>query len=164
MLDGASAVGLAASIVQIIVFTKGVLSASHELYTSIDGALVQNTELETVTQCFRHFIADSNSKGYGRKAIGHVVDISEQQLRALTQSASQILEELLSTLDDLKVTGKNRRWSSFRQALRSVWTENKIVQLEHRLDRVREQIDTALLYSLRYSSPLCTIWLGIYHL
>lgn len=46
MLDPASAIGLAASVVQLISFIKSVLDDSHELYKSASGALVRNSELE----------------------------------------------------------------------------------------------------------------------
>jgi hypothetical protein len=65
MLDPASAVGLAASIIQLTKFVTGILNDSHELYKSIDGALIRNVELETV--CTRLDKMVENIK-HGRKA------------------------------------------------------------------------------------------------
>ena len=56
MLDPASAIGLAASVVQIIGFTKNILNKSHELRTSAKGVLVQNAEIETAAASFGKLI------------------------------------------------------------------------------------------------------------
>jgi hypothetical protein len=44
------ALGLAANIVQLINFTTELVSKGHEMHRSDDGALVENSELQAVTE------------------------------------------------------------------------------------------------------------------
>ena len=50
MIDAVSAIGLAASIMQLTTFIGQIISKSRELYESADGALVEHLELETVAR------------------------------------------------------------------------------------------------------------------
>ena len=49
-MDPLSALGLAASIVQFLTFSKGVLDGTVELYRSVDGATSVNARLEFITR------------------------------------------------------------------------------------------------------------------
>ncbi|KAE8446916.1 hypothetical protein EG329_011547 [Mollisiaceae sp. DMI_Dod_QoI] len=82
---------------------------------------------------------------------GPKVTKTEQQLGELCNGCRDVSKELLIIIQGLKSEGSHSKWSSFRQALKSVWNEDKIKALELRLDRYRRQIDTTLLISLRES-------------
>src|SRR5690606_22724142 len=75
---------------------------------------------------------------------------SEQELQRLSEGSKEVATELLAALQKLKVSdGKNKAWTSFRQALHSVLSAERIDQLSTRLERYQAQINTALLLSLR---------------
>jgi vacuolar-type H+-ATPase subunit I/STV1 len=153
MLDPAFAIGLAASIVQIINFIKGVLTKSHEIYQSTDGVLVQNADLECVAVSFSKLLAElrENSRLLRPQTyVSRVLTQADAQLRTLSSGVDGILVELLNTLNSLKVDPQHTRWDSIRQSLRSTLKEAELEDLEKRLERYRQQIDTALLVSLRY--------------
>lgn len=65
-----------------------------------------------------------------------------------------ITENIEDAIGKLKVQGSHhRKWKSFRQALNAVRSEDDIEQLSKRLDKFRSQIDTTLLFILRYLAP-----------
>lgn len=151
MLDPASAIGLAASIVQIIDFTANVLNKSHEYRTSEKGILVQHAEIETAAASFGKLMLELDNNTRDLKSLGSPSESFDDELRTLSKGLQDILRSLLEKLDELKVQGeKHRTWKSVRQSIRSVWNEDKIRELEQRLERYRKHVDTVLLVSLRY--------------
>lgn len=59
--------------------------------------------------------------------------------------------ELLQGLETLKVPDghKHRRWKSFRQALKSVWSNRDIDVVANRLQLHQKELDAHVLVSLR---------------
>jgi hypothetical protein len=53
-------------------------------------------------------------------------------------------------LEKLKVKGVNSRFKTFRKALRSVWSEEKIQEVERRLAMFRDTINLRVLVNFRY--------------
>lgn len=77
------------------------------------------------------------------------VTAAGKQLQQLSKECSAVSNELLQELEKLKIKGPHKRWESFRQALNSVWSQEKTRALETRLEGIRKQLDTTLLVCLR---------------
>ncbi|EHK42170.1 hypothetical protein TRIATDRAFT_146839, partial [Trichoderma atroviride IMI 206040] len=138
MADPLSALGLASNIVQFISFGSTLLSKGLEIHKSADGALVKYSELEAITMNLEEL-----SRGLGRRY--EPTTQTSQQLQNLCQGCRTVITELLEALQNLKADSKHSRWNSFRQALASVWSQDKIQGLLGRLDTYRQQIDITLL-------------------
>ena len=169
-MDPLTALGLASNIVQFVDFASKLISQSHEIYRSADGALEDNVALEHVAKNLSKLGNELKSKRAdittGRKALawggewarkdGSVISEPEKvtaagkQLQQLSKDCSAVSNELLQELEKLKIKGPHKRWESFRQALNSVWSQEKIRALETRLEGIRKQLDTTLLVCLRY--------------
>jgi hypothetical protein len=145
MIDPASAIGLAASIIEVIRSTKSILSKSSELYNSSQGALIQNIELETVASSFEKLIKDLARNVGGLEG----ADNAELKIIQLAKDVDSIVRRLTATLRAVKTGSKAQAWQSIWQSLRSILKEEELRSLEISLDRYRKQIDTALLVSLR---------------
>lgn len=147
-MDPATALGVAAATVQFISFTGDVISKSREIYHSADGVLLSQNELETISKSLKNLCRPLRifSRPQGR-----VPNEMEIQLRDLCRQCIRVADELEQAIDKLKIHGAHhQKWKSFRQALNSVRKEADIEQLSRRLDRYRNQIDTTLLFILRY--------------
>lgn len=83
----------------------------------------------------------------------------ESGLEAICAECKAVSEELLNHLRDIKVpNGKeHRQFKSFRHALKSVWSKNGVDDLFRRLSTLRAQLDTHVLFLLRYFSPFFAI-------
>lgn len=143
MLDPASALGLAAALVQLTGFVKGILSDSHEIYRSTDGALVRNIELESVCRRFDELMLITETRSRATQA--------DDQLARLSNDTRKITKELLERLGKLKLDAGDSKWKTVRRAIESVMQSKDVKDLEARLDKQREQIGTALLLSQRYT-------------
>jgi len=137
--------GIASSIVQLITFTSSLVTKSHEIYKSADGALVESLELETITKSLQELSSELLLPVSGRGASTK----TERKLQELCNSCCDVSSQLVEVIQSLKAQSTHKRWNSFRQALSSVWKEDKIQELSTRLERYRRQIDTTLLASLR---------------
>jgi hypothetical protein len=75
----------------------------------------------------------------------------EQTLEELSYRCSAIVDVLLTKLDKLKVEKgvKFRKWKSFRQALKSVWTKEELDKLAEILSGYRNELEFHVLLSMR---------------
>lgn len=137
-MDPASATSLAAAILQLADYTRKVLARSRELYKSADGALLGHTELSIII------------KNLDRDLQSLKDEPNAPELSALASKAKEVTSELVSLLERLmKKPAQNSRWRSVRQAILSIWKESQIQNLEGRVQRYRNQVDSALLSDMR---------------
>ena len=135
------AIGLVGNIVQFIDFSSKLISKTTEGYRSADGALVDNARLEAATNdllALNKQIDCNPSTGGTSLAI-----------LSLCSSCNDIAKELLAALAKLKAEGGKSKWKSFRKALRSVWSKEKISEIERRLSTFRDEINLHIVVDLR---------------
>lgn len=186
MGDPASAFGVAAGVIQLITFTSDLIGKGREIHKNASGTLVKYEDLEIITQSLAELTESiplrTSAKSSGvatrdkidnelhnmwRARPWRVVDDprkslerSDMELSRLVKECREVSFQLLEVLEDLKVEGRHKRWASFRQALISVWKEDKIDELSDRLEGYRRQIDTTLLMSLREQIRIKNVGFG----
>lgn len=134
-------VSLVGNVVQFVDFSSKLIAKSTELYRSSEGALAENIDAETAA---KHLVLINN------KIQATVTAVSDEALKRLCESCRTTADELLAALDKVKVNGKQGRWKSTRKALRSVWTKEKIRELEGRLAKFKEELNLHIVVDLRY--------------
>lgn len=145
-MDPMTAVALASSIVQFVDFSSKLVSKGHHIYTSANGALSENLDLEAVTVDLSHLTA--RLKGYE----GCTCPTKDQQdLLNLASSCDFLADQLMERLEKLKVDkdAKHRKWKSFRQALKAVWSKKELDDMATSLASFRSQLELHILVSLR---------------
>ncbi|KAJ4297976.1 hypothetical protein N0V90_005875 [Kalmusia sp. IMI 367209] len=150
MAEALLALGVAASIVQLIGFTSSLISKGSEIYKTADGELLEHVEFEAIA----NHIQSLNSQiawtpRLHQKGNKLSSSKSEHQLEGLCDSCNEVAWSLLTAIQELKSEGGNKKWDTFQQALRSVWKHDKIQKLTERLERYRRTIDSVLLQILR---------------
>lgn len=143
-MDPTSAIGLAASIVQLTCFAGDLLSKTREIKDSADGALVENQELEAVTSSLQELSRDLSA---GSRNLTK----ADKQLKALCDGCQSATDDLLDVVQKLRTSSSHKGWESFRQAVLTVWKEKQVRSLTERLERYRGQINLALLVTLNES-------------
>ncbi|TVY39372.1 hypothetical protein LSUB1_G003985 [Lachnellula subtilissima] len=177
MLDPLAALGVAGNIVQFVDFTVKLISKSHELHKSADGASTGNKDLEAIagnlkrlterlrTDMSQHLLPpvrvaqlrqDASDKRAKHELASKLRDYTpenraEIELGEINAKCTIVAGDLLSILRMFKVEGKNNKWKSFRMALKSVWDEDQIQAAMSKLTECRKELDTELLISLRTS-------------
>ena len=133
-------IGLTGNAVQLVDFSSKLIAKSTELYRSSEGALAENIDVETATN---HLLLLNNKLKDAATATG------DNALKRLCESCKSTADELLAALNKVKVNGKQDRWKSIRKALRSVWSKEKIRELEGRLARFRDELNLHTIVGLR---------------
>ena len=151
VLDPLTALGIASNAAQLAEFSSRLISRGHQIYKSADGALTENLELEAITNGLlklNYTLSNSLEANELRRSLSD----DERGLRTICEGCEGVAIELINALRNLKVGGKNRKWKSFRQALKTIRSTDEIDDLTRRLEGYRKQLDTHILVSLRYTA------------
>ncbi|KAI1323378.1 hypothetical protein F5Y16DRAFT_412669 [Xylariaceae sp. FL0255] len=145
-MDPISAIGLASSVVQLLDFAGKLVSKSKEIYRSGRGSLVKHDEIEAVTKTL-----ETQSRRIALQANSFQRSSSEtgRDLLELCDGVRTLSRTLITTIDSVRCGEGSGRWTSFLQALRTVWKEKEITDMRERLQRYRQQVDSLLLTGLQ---------------
>lgn len=150
-MDGLSALSVAASIAQFIEFGCSLVSKSNEIYDSVHGASIQNVESAAATKRLIELSEGMKASLEFERISGVHTSKQRESLEAICDGCIAVSAEFLTRLDRLKIQDglKNRRWKSFRQALKSVWSKSAIGEIGKRLESFKKELDAHVLVSLR---------------
>jgi hypothetical protein len=161
-MDPLTALSIAGNVVQFLDFTSKLVSKGYRIYTSAEGGLSENEQIQTLTEDMRN-IAVRLKKDLVLDSQGLVNQRTEMEapsnedlaLKMLCQKCCSLANELLDQLEKLKVRGdKHRKWRSFRQALKTVYNKGRLEEMRQQLESIRSQMDLHLLMSHRYITQL----------
>lgn len=174
MIPPLDALSIASAVVAFVDFGGKLLVTGYSIYTTAEGASTENVHIEKLTTDLKALSDKLYSKPSrttaGRSSVGirfrddgaieevenvetgndddlEFEDEDESALKELSRSCSQLAQELLEVLEDLKVksAGALRTWSTVRQSIRTVCKKDKIKLMQKRLDRIRVQLNSRLL-------------------
>ena len=144
-LEGMAALNLAANIAQFIDFGCTLFSESRKVYRSSEGNLKEDLELESIANSL-----SSLTKGLIHKPPqGSPEILDETGLASLAKSCKNIADELLEALNELKVKGSQRKWQSFRIALKRIRGAENIKSLSERLNTSNGSLTSCMVGILR---------------
>ena len=146
VLEPFTALGLASNVVQFVDFAFKLVSESQAIYKSGSGASVTARDLEVITADLDRLVLQlANAKGTSAAGVG-------TDLKSIAAHCHDTAEELLSALVQLRSNSPTGKWKSFLQALKEIWRKDKIEELARRLERFQKQINSHLLFILKYRS------------
>ncbi|KAF2114241.1 hypothetical protein BDV96DRAFT_112563 [Lophiotrema nucula] len=130
-MEALAAVGLASNVVQFVQFSCELLSKAREIRHSAHGNLKEHLELDTIA---KHLKSHTDQLEVNVTQGSSLYDILHQ--------CRNIAIELSSAIQTLQngAPGKRRKWQSFKDALRTVWKEKKITELQARLENLRSEL------------------------
>jgi hypothetical protein len=147
-MDPLTALSLAGNIIQFIDYSSKLVSKGRQIYRSADGALQENTEIEVVTTDFlkvvERLLAPKGLNINPSLASDNAIDVELQQILSHWK---RITTEILVKLEKVKVTGNNRAWKSFRQALKAVSSKEDVDDIMRRLCMFRQQLEFRIMVS-----------------
>jgi hypothetical protein len=146
-LDPLPALSIAASLVQFIDFSAKIVSKGNRLFQSASGSLLENDQIESAAKRLRDLVQPIQPP-----PLATADDIQEQPLQDLCTECVKVATQLMGQLEELKVPDgcSHRRWKSIRQALKSVWSKDRLDEMQERLRSLDEQLKTHILILLRY--------------
>ena len=146
-MDPLSALSVATNVIQFVDFTSKIVSGSYQLYKSGLGESEQNAELNQVTTKLIS-LNDSLERSLHTQALGKDLSQIDIQLRDLCNDCNIIAHDLILALKKLQ-SNRHSKWNSVILALRTIWTQDDIDKLQHRVDGFRQQITMHVLVALR---------------
>ncbi|KAE8450753.1 hypothetical protein EG329_005666 [Mollisiaceae sp. DMI_Dod_QoI] len=147
-MDPLTALSLAGTIIQFVDFGSKLLSEAYKLYKSPKGILTANEEFELVTIDLKAFV--DKLKPDLQAEIARPLTEDEAIFEDICQNATKIAEEIMGRLNKLKVLkDKHRKWESMRQAVKSAWTKDEMLDLKKRLALFKDALETRVLFSIR---------------
>ena len=145
-MEALAAIGLASNVVQFLEFVGKVISGGIEAHNATDGANATVRTLATVTADLNG-LCEKLTQPHREQQTPTASDVA---LDTLVQSCKQLGQDLIKTLEGLKVNDHHKTWSSVCQALKSAWKTREIERYEARLEAYRSQIVMHLLTTLTY--------------
>ncbi|KAJ5995764.1 hypothetical protein N7481_002741 [Penicillium waksmanii] len=134
VLDPLSSLSLACTVCQFLEFSGTLFSKSHKIYKSATGYDEDTDSLLGITRDLRS-LTDKLEPPIHSKSLS----AEETELANLGDRCKKTADELLLVLGDLQ-DSKTSRWSSFRAALKTVWTHDRIDEMARKLESYRSQL------------------------
>ena len=146
-----TAVSLASSVIQFVDFSTKLIAKGREIRHSSEGTTERNFELSLISTRLTTLSANLHNAMRMKASSSHGLTEDERTLMRLAEASKNVSEKLASALEALKIRGLvDGKWSGLRAALKLCWGQEKIQELETRLDSLRKQLAMQLLLGMRY--------------
>ena len=160
-MDPMSALAAASSVLQIVDFASRLILKSNEYRASTDGLLTEHREHAAASQRLRD-LADELAKrpiSTGRNASS-----AQIALKKVTEECAVTANEFIMALNNLKPSDRSHAWTSFRQAFKTIWSKEKVLEMSKRLSSLREQVLIHLVVIIRsvQLSPLKPLLIKVF--
>jgi hypothetical protein len=158
------AVGLATALVQTIDFSVNTLSENRAIYPNGDGASPANhLVLRDITNNFHRLsfrLSENDAKRRGAEKKNAKLGESEQYLLKLSDELRELVDPLRDAFLHVQPPGSqyDPKWASAREALLTVWKEKDVTTLMKKLKSMKKEVDTTLLFALRYVARNAPLW------
>ena len=147
-MEALAVLSIASNVIQVVDFSTSIVSKTSELYKSYHGQLAQHTDISTTSSDLYRSTAKL-SESIAPQAIPTVLSEDDQALYILCTGYVDVSKELQSGLQQLQVKGTPTKWKSLRKALETIWTKDKIADLQTRLAGYRSQLDSRIIIGIK---------------
>lgn len=151
-MEAITALGVAGNVLQFIDFGQKLVSTSFEIYNAANGASARNQESESLLKSFIESIdtVSTDLVQYdARLALTFEQTSSSPGLQQIVNDCRDIATDLLARFDKLKLQRNPGRWKSMLRAVKCMWKEYELQDLQARLGRYHSELEWRVLVSLR---------------
>ncbi|KAH7403119.1 hypothetical protein BKA64DRAFT_573567, partial [Cadophora sp. MPI-SDFR-AT-0126] len=154
MAEAFAAFSVAANVVTFVEFGTKIFSAGYRLHKSARGDLDGNEADGNITADLSKVI-DDLERSITFSSTHRQLTSNEQGLLELAKQCKTAAAKLLVALGTLKFQGKHGKWNTIRAALKAVWKETEIEEMQMSIDRFRQQLIVRILASTQASVSEC---------
>jgi hypothetical protein len=151
-MEAGAAVGLAGNIVQFLDFSQKLTKTILEIWKSTTGSTKSNQNLAVTVQTFLQGLDSvaSDLQEY-RGFLGQLQpEIQDDHIQIVIEGCRHVADDLVSRLEKLRTTSRSTRWNALVTALKCLWKESELEEMDKQLGRLRRELETRVLFSLRY--------------
>ncbi|KAI0432913.1 hypothetical protein F5Y09DRAFT_300773 [Xylaria sp. FL1042] len=150
MAEAIATFAFAANILQFLEAGRKFSTKAYAIATAGSHSLTDLEELRHITEYLHPLLEQLNQGTYPQSVVAATG--TQARLATLSEECSQIVRELLQTLDDAGVSKSRqsrRRKDAIIAAFKLTWHQSKIQKLEHQISKLRHQLAIDLLISIR---------------
>lgn len=149
-MDPLSALSIAASVVQFLQFGGSLISKASQIHKH--GAMLSNISCAEATTRLEDLSSSVKNDLRELEGLGKLSPDSKA-LEAICANCVLLSKALGSCLAALavneKLQGKEKKWKSFRQAFKTIYSKDKVDGLAAQLRECREELNTHLIVSIK---------------
>ncbi|KAF2125011.1 hypothetical protein P153DRAFT_250666, partial [Dothidotthia symphoricarpi CBS 119687] len=142
-MEPLSALSVATAVTQFLDFTGTIVSCTWKIYKSNPGDTEGNSDIRSITKSLTK-INNELRQSINYPKLKYFSSQDEDIIKLGTR-CNEIGGRLISALDRLQAQNKHQLWTSFRVALRTVWTQSELDTLYQTLESYRQQISMHVL-------------------
>lgn len=159
MLDPLTALGVASNVLALIDFSGKLVSGAISIYGSIEGATKDNLDIESVAIDLSEMSGKLSQDIDVMTRMNHITahltrttsSVHQDALYKLTLRCKQLAEDLLQTLQKLKIkSGKYKMFKSGVAAIKISMKADDIARYKRTLDDIRSQMTARMVSLIRY--------------
>lgn len=146
-MEPLSALSIATAVVQFLDFAGTLVSGTWEISRSSFGDTEKNSDLRYITESLqkhneelRNCLNQSNVAPFSSQ---------DRDIEQLCRQCNEVADRLVTILNRVRSHSKDSKWTSFRAALRTMWSQEEVDTLQKTLDSYRQQISMLILVSMR---------------
>ncbi|PVH99430.1 hypothetical protein DM02DRAFT_629355 [Periconia macrospinosa] len=149
-MDPLTAVGLASNVVQFVDFACKVTTEGVKIYRGAGkkGEWDEHDTLESLTESLQEHNKALQGSINGQHQPQSTLSQTDRELLRMCEECQSMTVRFLSALRRLR-SSRVTVWSSFTDALKTVWSEGDISKMRQTLESYRQQITLYLLASVR---------------
>ncbi|KAL9069505.1 MAG: hypothetical protein Q9157_006129 [Trypethelium eluteriae] len=148
MIDPITALGLVSNVLQVADYSVRLLSKANEIGRSVDGSIKENRDIE---KCAKELILRNQqlSQSLTRNdSDSSDLDNDDVILARLGHDCNGGAMELIECLSSLRSYQGRSAFKSVRQAIKTVYSREKVENMAKRMKSFQEQINSVLLQSM----------------
>jgi hypothetical protein len=146
-MDPISALGIASSVITFVDFAAKLISTTKKIFTSDEGATIENLELEDICNSLNGLIAQLEQQqqtgpaaqpSLSNSALSQSSSKGHAAIRDLAASCRKDCQDILAALQAVRVpNGQHQLWKSVKAAFKTTISSRKIAAIEARLERTQ---------------------------
>ncbi len=148
-MDPLTAFSLACGVFQVVDFSTKIVSKCREMYKH--GVSSENKEIESMAKHLRDLATElklPNTIQSPGSAPPQLFQ-DDQELLKLAEQCSETATKLIEEIQKLRIQGQHRKRDAFRKAIKTMWKNDTIQDIQRSLERYRKTLDTRILITLR---------------
>lgn len=147
-MDPLTAFSLTCGVIQVVDFSTKIVVRCRQIYK--DGATSENKEIESMAEHLTDLATNLKLPSILQNpGSANQPYHDDQELLRLAEQCSEIATELIDEVQKLSIQGRQRKRDAFRTAVKVVWKKDATENIQKRLERYRQTLDTRILISLR---------------
>jgi hypothetical protein len=150
-MDPLSCLAVVTSVIQVLDFSAKLITSTYAIqkYKAKAKGSEHANNTRTIADRLRRLTGHLNDSLQSSATVVSPSSDHNEDLSRLCVECNEVSDQLVAALDALEAHGNQELWNSFRQALKTFWTQGEIDALQKRLDSLRQQISMYVLVTIR---------------